>query len=186
MSEHTAAEKDAPRRAMGSHHSHRAGTVTWLTPPHIIEALGPFDLDPCAAPGWETATEHYILPTDGLAMPWHGMVWMNPPYSKEAWVWLDRLAEHGNGIALVFARTETAGFVEQVWGKADAVLFLHGRLYFHHADGTRAAANSGAPSCLVAYGAEAARRLWLCGLPGSYTSAWRSGTRDTSPGEGRA
>ena len=34
-------------RAMGSHQSHRAQTTTWLTPPHIIESLGHFDLDPC-------------------------------------------------------------------------------------------------------------------------------------------
>lgn len=160
-------------RAMGSHHSHRAGTTTWLTPPHIIEALGPFDLDPCAAPAWPTASEHYILPTDGLVQPWRGMVWLNPPYGSEAWTWLDRLAEHGSGIALIFARTETAGFVEQVWSKADAVLFLHGRLHFHYPDGTRAAANSGAPSCLVAYGAEAVERLEKSGLAGSLVSAWR-------------
>lgn len=178
-------ECDSPAvgRAMGSHHSHRAGTTTWLTPPHIIDALGPFDLDPCAAPGWDTAKEHYILPQDGLALPWHGMVWLNPPYSSAAWTWLNRLAEHGSGIALIFARTETAGFVEQVWNKADGVLFLHGRLYFHHADGTRAAANSGAPSCLVAYGREAARRLEECDLPGSYVSAWRPQTSVTSPAD---
>ena len=30
---------------MGAHQSHRAKTTTWLTPPHIIEAVGPFDLD---------------------------------------------------------------------------------------------------------------------------------------------
>ena len=160
-------------RAMGSHQSHRAGTTTWLTPPHIIEALGPFDLDPCAAAEWTTATEHYILPQDGLALPWGGMVWLNPPYGSEAWTWLDRLADHGKGIALVFARTETAGFVEQVWGKADAVLFLHGRLHFHYPDGTRAPANSGAPSCLVAYGREAAERLERSGLPGSFVTVWQ-------------
>ena len=38
-----------------------------------------------------------------------------------------------DGIALIFARTETEGFVREVWGKADAVLFLHGRLNFHRA-----------------------------------------------------
>lgn len=171
-------------RAMGSHHSHRAGTTTWLTPPHIIEALGPFDLDPCGAPGWDTATETYVLPTDGLAQPWHGMVWLNPPYGSEAWTWLDRLAEHGNGIALIFARTETAGFVEQVWEKSDAVLFLHGRLHFHYPDGTRAAANSGAPSCLVAYGKESVRRLAACDLPGSLVSAWRPSKLRCPPGQG--
>lgn len=34
--------------SIGSHHSHKSGTVEWLTPPEIIAALGPFDLDPCA------------------------------------------------------------------------------------------------------------------------------------------
>lgn len=34
----------------------------WLTPRNIIEATGPFDLDPCAAPApqpWPTAKVHY-------------------------------------------------------------------------------------------------------------------------------
>lgn len=148
---------------MGGHHSHAAETTTWLTPPGIIAALGPFDLDPCAAPSprpWPTANRHYELPVDGLAADWDGTVWCNPPYGAETWAWLDKLAVHpGGGIALIFARTETAGFVRSVWGKATGILFLHGRLHFHHADGTRAPANSGAPSCLVAYGGWAADRL---------------------------
>lgn len=159
-------------RAMGSHQSHRAGTTTWLTPPHIIEALGPFDLDPCAAPGWTTAARHITLPEDGLAVAWSGAVWLNPPYGSEVWSWLARLADHGDGVALIFARTETAGFVREVWGKADAVLFLHGRLHFHYPDGERAPANSGAPSCLVAYGARAVDRLRNGRLDGTLVS-WR-------------
>lgn len=164
-------------RAMGSHQSARAKTTTWLTPPELIDALGPFDLDPCAAPSprpWPTAARHIELPDDGLAADWEGHVWLNPPYSFEAWRWLDKLAAHGDGIALIFARTETAGFVEQVWQKASGVLFLHGRLYFHHADGTRAAANSGAPSCLVAYGQRAAERLVTTDLPGTYVPLSRA------------
>jgi hypothetical protein len=155
---------------MGSHQSHRAGTTTWLTPPHIIDALGPFDLDPCAAPGWVTAEKHITLPDDGLTAEWFGRVWLNPPYRAEVWDWLAKLAEHGNGTALIFARTETAGFVREVWGKATALLFLHGRLHFHHADGTRAAANSGAPSVLVAYGDSDAERLSAAAadLPGAF------------------
>ena len=39
---------------MGSHHSARAETTTWLTPPHVIEALGHFDLDPCGHPNSHT------------------------------------------------------------------------------------------------------------------------------------
>jgi len=166
----------ATRRAMGSHQSARAGTVTWLTPPHVIDALGPFDLDPCGAPGWHTAHEAYLLDDgqDGLALPWRGNVWLNPPYGNEAWTWLSRAADHatsgGSVIALIFARTETTGFVREVWGKADALKFLHGRLHFHHADGTRAAANSGAPSVLVAYGSDAVTRLEAdITLPGTFT-----------------
>lgn len=161
---------ETPRtgRAMGSHHSHKAGTTTWLTPPHIISDLGPFDLDPCGHPDWDTADQSFCLPTDGFAEEWFGRVWLNPPYGNEAWAWLDRLASHGDGIALIFARTETRGFVEQVWGKADALLFLHGRLHFHYPDGTRAPANSGAPSVLVAYGEDNAEALKSSNLEGTY------------------
>lgn len=154
--------------AMGSHHSARADTTTWLTPPHIHQALGQFDLDPCAAPDWPTAQRHIILPEDGLAADWAGRVWLNPPYGKECWTWLDKLAAHGHGTALIFARTETAGFVEQVWNKATAVKFLHGRLHFHYPDGTRAPANSGAPSVLVAYGNQDAAALYTSSLDGTY------------------
>ena len=157
-----------PGRSMGGHQSARADTTTWLTPPHVLAALGEFDLDPCAAPGWPTAKRHIILPEDGLAAPWSGRVWLNPPYGAEAWTWLSRLAEHGEGTALVFARTETAGFVREVWGKASGVMFLHGRLFFHHPDGTRAGANSGAPSCLVSYGEHEAGVLSNCGLAGTF------------------
>lgn len=153
---------------MGSHHSARAETTTWLTPPHIIEALGHFDLDPCGHPNAHTADRRIILPEDGLASEWHGRVWLNPPYGNEAWVWLDRLATHGRGVALIFARTETAGFVEQVWKRASGVLFLHGRLHFHYPNGERAKANAGAPSCLVAYGDTCAELLQQCSLPGTF------------------
>jgi hypothetical protein len=156
---------------MGSHQSARADTTTWLTPPELIEKLGPFDLDPCAAPSprpWPTASRHIELPEDGLSADWSGHIWLNPPYSFAAWKWLDKLAAHGDGIALIFARTETAGFVSQVWEKATGVLFLHGRLYFYRPDGSRAGANSGAPSCLVAYGQRAAEKLMTADITGTY------------------
>lgn len=132
----------------------------WLTPPDLVAALGPFDLDPCS-PGarrpWDTARVHFGLcsygpPADGLALPWFGRVWLNPPYGREADAWLAKLVSHGDGVALIFARTETEMFFKQVWEQADAVLFLRGRLHFHYVDGRRADANGGAPSVLIAYG----------------------------------
>lgn len=154
--------------SMGGHQSARMKNDEWLTPPAILAALGPFDLDPCAPieRPWPMAARHLTAEDDGLAQPWAGRVWCNPPYGLEAATWLRRLHEHGDGIALIFARTETDMFFRWVWERADAVLFLRGRLHFHYVDGTRAKANSGAPSCLVAYGAANAAALAASGIDG--------------------
>lgn len=154
-------------KSMGGHESPVAQTTTWLTPLHIIDALGPFDLDPCGYPEWPTAAKFICLPDDGLAAEWSGRVWLNPPYGNAVWTWLDKLADHGDGIALIFARTETSGFVRQVWQRADAVNFLHGRLRFHTPDGGLGAGNAGAPSCLVAYGERNVRALFDSPLAGT-------------------
>jgi hypothetical protein len=162
------------RKAIGGHQSAAAGTTTWLTPPHIIDALGgatSFHLDPCAAPAprpWPTALCMNALEDgDGLAMEWFGRVWLNGPYGRELEHWLARMAEHGRGTALMFARTETEMFHRHVWERANGLLFLEGRLHFHYPDGRRAAANGGAPSVLAAYGREDLDVLAGCGLPGA-------------------
>ena len=143
--------------SLSGHQSPSMGTDEWLTPPDILGKLGRFDLDPCAPVlarrPWSTADRHFTIEDDGLACKWHGRVWMNPPFGREAIKWMRRLAEHGDGVALIPARTETAMFYEAVWGVADAVLFIQGRPHFYRADGSRAAFNSGAPICLIGYGA---------------------------------
>lgn len=159
---------------IGDHHSAAAGTDVWLTPPNVLAALGgadSFDLDPCAAVNqpWPTARQHYTVEDNGLIRPWHGRVWLNPPYANSViGRWMGRLAQHGQGIALIFARTETAAFHETVWRAADALLFLEGRLHFHDHLGIRAKANAGAPSVFCAYGAADADVLASCGLPGAF------------------
>lgn len=160
-------------RAMGSHHSARAGSVTWLTPPHVLEALGgagSFDLDPAAAPDmpWRTALRMVTEAEDGLSITWDGRVWLNPPYSAgQVEAFMARMADHGRGTALVFARTETEWCEKSVWGAASGILFLHGRLHFHYPDGRRATANAGAPSMLVAYGLDDLERLRAADLNGA-------------------
>ncbi|WP_415798650.1 DNA N-6-adenine-methyltransferase [Comamonas aquatilis] len=152
----------------------------WLTPPHVLQALGAFNLDPCAPVNrpWEMTEQHYTAHDNGLQKPWHGRVWLNPPYGLEAAQWLSRLAAHGAGTALIFARTETEMFFENVWSKASALLFLKGRLHFHHVDGTRAAANGGAPSVLIAYGEMDAEILKTCKLPGAFVPLIAHRARD--------
>lgn len=157
-------------RSMGSHQSAAMISDTWLTPPEIVKALGAFDLDPCCPPvmPWQTAERCYTPAKDGLQQPWFGRVWLNPPYSRDAVQWLRRMVQHGNGIALTFARTETGWFFETVWRAATACLFLEGRIHFHHADGRRAEANAGAPSVLAAYGKANSDSLAMSGIAGQF------------------
>lgn len=162
-------------KGIGGHHrGFRGWSSDWLTPIEIVQALGPFDLDPCSHPEmpWRTAEHMIHPPADGLACNWNGRVWLNPPYGQEAACWLRKLAIHGDGIAIMFARTETAMFFASVWAEATGILFLRGRLHFHRPDGTRARANAGGPSCLVAYGKQNLTALVESRLAGSIVTGW--------------
>lgn len=142
-------------------------SMHWLTPKHIIDRLGPFDLDPCAAPEprpWPTAAHHIIEAEDGLNRTWFGMVWLNPPYGRQIGAWMERLCQHRHGIALVFARTDTQWFGHAAT-LSGALLFLAGRVQFHLPDGT-VPGRSSAPSVLMAFGKTATQRLRACGLDG--------------------
>jgi hypothetical protein len=151
-----------------THESHAADTDVWLTPPYLKASLGEFDLDPCAAidQPWPTAKTHYTKADNGLLKPWFGRVWLNPPYGAESVKWVKRLAEHGTGTALIFARTETRLFFDYVWQVADTLLFLRGRVKFCYPDGRECPTNAGAPSVLVAYGYKDGIELATCGLDG--------------------
>ena len=80
--------------SMGGHQSAAMLKDEWLTPPAIIQALGEFDLDPCAPSDarrpWDTAQRHFCVEQNGLAQEWNGRVWLNPPYGLEAARWLER------------------------------------------------------------------------------------------------
>lgn len=150
--------------SLSGHQSASAKSIEWLTPPEWVVALGPFDLDPACTPDmpWKTADDMWCY--QGLETTWRGRVWLNPPFGREAAKWLRKMAHHGNGIALIPARTETAMFYESVWPCADAICFVKGRPHFYRPDGTRAPFNSGAPIALVAYGLLNAEALKVANL----------------------
>lgn len=149
----------------------KATTHDWLTPPWLLKPLGSFDLDPCASQTqpWRTATNQFTIEDDGLARDWHGRVWCNPPYGDKAEKFLKRMSEHGNGVVLIFARTEKKAFQKYCFGRANGMLFLDKRVQFHLPDGTLPKkGGSGAPSVLVAYGKHSAKMLKTCGLGGYF------------------
>lgn len=141
-------------------------TDDWITPKWIIDAVGPFDLDPCASMKQPWTCARVQLCSNGLNTNyWNfpgerdSFVWCNPPCGKTTAKWLEAMAQHDNGIALVFARTETEMFFDHVWPKASSMLFIAGRLTFHYPSGKVAPHNSGGPSVLIGYGGTAYSRL---------------------------
>jgi len=136
--------------------THEGQTNTWFTPAEIVEKLGPFDMDPCTQTfrPFDTAKVHICEDVGGcgIATDWIGRVWLNPPYGREIGKWLQKLKAHGNGIALVFGRTET-GWGQEAIKHADAVNFIKGRLSFIRHDGSKSS-NAGTGSMLLAFGAE--------------------------------
>jgi hypothetical protein len=125
------------------------GSVEWYTPPELFEALGlTFDLDAAAPAG--------------------GLDWIPAePYGRTIGPWIRRLAAHGDGVALVFARTDTVWFHETILS-ADCLCFVKGRVNFIPPEPRTAsngtATNSGVPSMLLAYGEECALAVAESGL----------------------
>jgi len=155
-----------------THESTHNETKEWYTPRFIFNALKTrFDLDPCS-PGqdivpWIPADIHLTIRQDGLTHKWWGNCFVNPPYGSETPRWMARLAKHGNGIALVFARPDTGWFHDYI-PLADAICFIKGRVAFvpakdalFYADGQKEPkGDCGAGSMLVAYGKHNAESLY--------------------------
>ena len=174
---------------LGSHQTTVGKSQVHITPKWIIDALGPFDLDPCAADPrpWDCAKQNiteagwvafpsaeWCEPIRGLDFEWPRdlLVWLNPPFDRyEVDKWIAKLALHGNGIALLHARTETEWF-RPCWEYAAAILFMDRRISFCRPDGSEQPANSGAPPVLVAFGEAAYRRLMDSRIAGMMVTDW--------------
>lgn len=164
------ATTSTPRtRARGfAHESTHNESIEWYAPPEVFHALGlTFDVDP-ASPGegksFVPSRRHITAEEDGLAADWgSGIAWVNPPYGPHTATWLAKLADHGNGIALVFARTDNKWFHETV-ARADLICFVSGRVKFYKGSTDLRGDSPGAGSMLVAYGPEAAAAVAASGL----------------------
>lgn len=79
---------------------------------------------------------------------------------------MNLMARHGNGIALVYNRTETDWFADYVWRAAHAVLFIKTRVQFYDVTGVPLKSKGASGSVLVAYGHENYRALCHSGIEG--------------------
>lgn len=137
-------------------------SVDWYTPPTIFEDMDVnFDLDPCHPVDrieWIPVDRTFNIEDDGLTQPWNGFVWMNPPYGKYTKAWLEKMHKHRNGVALVFARTDTQWYHQYV-KYADAILFINKRVKFVDGLGKTAGSGAGSGSMLIAWGEKGIQAL---------------------------
>lgn len=113
----------------------------WYTPRYIFEGLGCwFDMD-VAAPVDRTncfVPADEFITANSLAINWNGFCWMNPPFGGRNGIspWLDKMAEHNNGIALTPDRT-SAPWWQKAARQAEAVLFISGKVKYIRPDGSK-------------------------------------------------
>lgn len=119
----------------------------WETPQDLFDNLNKefqFTLDPAATPENAKCPTFYTIEDNGLALPWVGNVWLNPPYGRGItgqWVqkaYMESVEHHCLVCMLLPARTDQPWFHEFILNGAIEIRFIKGRLRF-------VGAKSGAP-----------------------------------------
>jgi phage N-6-adenine-methyltransferase len=142
---------DAGRSGLSVHFS--SASDEWETPQSLFDELdwivGGFTLDPCATAQNAKCDRFFTKHEDGLAQPWEGKVFVNPPYGREIGRWVSKAYEESLKGALVVcllpARTDTRWW--QDYAKHGHVCFLRGRLKFGQAKNA-----APFPSAIVIFG----------------------------------
>lgn len=146
------ASEPLTRTAVFNHRAVSTGNYEWYTPSEYIEAardvLGGFDLDPAScefANRTVKAARFLSKENDGLAISWHGRVWMNPPYAQPLIEqFCSKLVEEFSAGRVKEAVTLTHNYTDTAWfhilaSVADAICFTRGRIRFIDDKGVQAA-----------------------------------------------
>ena len=103
----------------------------WYTPPTIIAAardsMGGIDLDPASCPEANVvvrAARYYTAACDGLAQPWAGRIWCNPPFSgRQIRDWYRRVRDHDGPASMFLIHSEGKHVIDAI-RRADWVCWL--------------------------------------------------------------
>ena len=116
-------------------------TCEWGTPRDLFIELDEefsFDLDPASSHSNAKCERHYTVEEDGLAQPWDGSVFVNPPYGAVIAQWIDKAIQESHRctriVMLLPARTDTRWF-HRLLDIGAEVRFVRGRLKFESEGG---------------------------------------------------
>ena len=111
-------------------------TDMWETPQDFFDKLNDefhFTLDACATSENAKCARFYTKEQDGLAQPWDGVVWCNPPYCRQTGKWVEKAYNESKCgatvVMLIPCRPDVSYFHDFILGKAE-VRFVRGRLKF--------------------------------------------------------
>jgi phage N-6-adenine-methyltransferase len=113
-------------------------TDLWETPQDFFNELDRefhFTLDVCAVPENAKCAAFYSPRDNGLAQPWSGVCWMNPPYGRVISLWVAKAYAASQAgttvVALLPARTETTWWQDYVLKVGqENIRYWRGRLRF--------------------------------------------------------
>ncbi len=112
-----------------------SATDLWSTPQDFFDkqdAIYGFTLDVCATADNAKCAQYYTEADDGLAQPWMGVCWMNPPYGRTIGLWMRKAHESGLAgatvVCLVPSRTDTRWWHD--YAMKGRIEFIRGRLKF--------------------------------------------------------
>lgn len=129
---------------MAEHENAVGESDDWFTPKKYFDAIRlTYDLDP-AHPGIGTPHCHvparrvYTIADDGLAQPWNGLIYLNPPYGPRYGhiPWLKKLISYNNGIGLFRAYTSADWFHEVLLPTSAVLMFPSEKIKFTRPDGS--------------------------------------------------
>ena len=111
-------------------------TDNWHTPQDFFDRVnalyGPLELDVCASSENAKCPRYYTREDNGLAQPWTGRCWMNPPYGRTIGQWMKKAHEESQRgaqvVCLIPARTDTAWWHD--YAAKGSITFIRGRLKF--------------------------------------------------------
>lgn len=140
----------------------RGKSDEWYTPQYLFDAMEVrFDLDPAnGAEGGAFVPCIHRMSKQGLERDWgNEFVWLNPPFGGRNGLvpWIDKFFSHGNGVLLTPDRT-SAPWWQHAALRADAILFVSGKIKFIRPDGQQGKSPSNG-TCLFAAGEKGVQAL---------------------------